>query len=303
MVADSGDVTRRRRGRRGLDVLTDMQKEPSINLQVTEDETPPTGEIDAHLVRTAKRKGWAIMTNDFNLNRIARLEGVAVLNLNELAQAMRPIAIPGEEIVVTVAREGKEPGQGVGSLDDGTMVVVGAPSRLEIAEHEVAALQPRKPVIVKAGGESRQASVRAGLAALGDCDFVLVHDAARPLATAALVRRVLAAAMESGAAFPAIAPRDAVKRVEGNRLVESLDRSLIVLAQTPQGFSYELLARAHREAADAGLVGDDDAQLVAATGHLVTVVPGEPANIKLTTPEDLEVVEALIREHETATRW
>ncbi|TMC81798.1 MAG: PIN domain nuclease [Chloroflexi bacterium] len=124
MVADSGDVTRRRRGRRGLDVLTDMQKEPSINLQVTEDETPPTGEIDAHLVRTAKRKGWAIMTNDFNLNRIARLEGVAVLNLNELAQAMRPIAIPGEEIVVTVAREGKEPGQGVGSLDDGTMVVV-----------------------------------------------------------------------------------------------------------------------------------------------------------------------------------
>ncbi|HEV8596741.1 MAG TPA: PIN domain-containing protein [Candidatus Dormibacteraeota bacterium] len=124
MVADSADVTRRRRGRRGLDVLTDMQKEPSINLQVTEDETPPSGEIDAHLVRTAKRKGWAIMTNDFNLNRIARLEGVAVLNLNELAQAMRPVAIPGEEIVVTVAREGKEPGQGVGSLDDGTMVVI-----------------------------------------------------------------------------------------------------------------------------------------------------------------------------------
>src|SRR5947199_2464671 len=124
MVADSADVTRRRRGRRGLDVLTEMQKEPSINLQVTEDETAPNGEIDTHLVRTAKRKGWAIMTNDFNLNRIARLEGVAVLNLNELAQAMRPVAIPGEEIVVTVAREGKEPGQGVGSLDDGTMVVV-----------------------------------------------------------------------------------------------------------------------------------------------------------------------------------
>ncbi|TMG61572.1 MAG: PIN domain nuclease [Chloroflexi bacterium] len=123
-VADSADVTRRRRGRRGLDVLTEMQKEPSINLQVTEDEGAPAGEIDAHLVRTAKRRGWAIMTNDFNLNRIARLEGVAVLNLNELAQAMRPVAIPGEEIVVTVAREGKEPGQGVGSLDDGTMVVI-----------------------------------------------------------------------------------------------------------------------------------------------------------------------------------
>ncbi len=124
MVADSADATRRRRGRRGLDVLTEMQKDASINLQVTEDETPPGNEIDAHLVRTAKAKGWAIMTNDFNLNRIARLEGVSVLNLNELAQAMRPVAIPGEEIVVTVAREGKEQGQGVGSLDDGTMVVI-----------------------------------------------------------------------------------------------------------------------------------------------------------------------------------
>jgi uncharacterized protein YacL len=124
MVADSADATRRRRGRRGLDVLTDMQKDPVINLLVEEDETAPGAEIDAHLVRTAKRKAWAIMTNDFNLNRIARLEGVSVLNLNELAQAMRPVAIPGEEIVVTVAREGKEAGQGVGSLDDGTMVVI-----------------------------------------------------------------------------------------------------------------------------------------------------------------------------------
>jgi uncharacterized protein YacL len=123
-VADSADVTRRRRGRRGLDVLTEMQKDPTIKLEVTEDDPGPVGEIDAHLVRTAKRKTWAIMTNDFNLNRIARLEGVSVLNLNELAQAMRPVAIPGEEIVVTVAREGKEPGQGVGSLDDGTMVVI-----------------------------------------------------------------------------------------------------------------------------------------------------------------------------------
>ncbi len=124
LVADSADATRRRRGRRGLDVLTEMQKEPAINLQVVDDDVSPSTEIDAHLVRTAKRRGWAIMTNDFNLNRIARLEGVSVLNLNELAQAMRPVAIPGEEIVVMIAREGKEPGQGVGSLDDGTMVVV-----------------------------------------------------------------------------------------------------------------------------------------------------------------------------------
>ena len=123
-VADSADATRRRRGRRGLDVLTEMQKDSSIPLEVVDDDVTPSIEIDAHLVRTAKRKSWGIMTNDFNLNRIARLEGVTVLNLNELAHAMRPVAIPGEEIVVTVAREGKEPGQGVGSLDDGTMVVI-----------------------------------------------------------------------------------------------------------------------------------------------------------------------------------
>lgn len=129
-VADSADATRRRRGRRGLDVLTDMQKDPAIHLQVVDDDASPGTEIDAHLVRTAKRKGWGIMTNDFNLNRIARLEGVVVLNLNELAQAMRPVAIPGEEIVVMVAREGKEPGQGVGSLDDGTMVVIQNGKRL-----------------------------------------------------------------------------------------------------------------------------------------------------------------------------
>jgi uncharacterized protein YacL len=129
-VADSADATRRRRGRRGLDVLTDMQKDPAIHLQVVDDDVTPGTEIDAHLVRTAKRKGWGIMTNDFNLNRIARLEGVVVLNLNELAQAMRPVAIPGEEIVVMVAREGKEPGQGVGSLDDGTMVVIQNGKRL-----------------------------------------------------------------------------------------------------------------------------------------------------------------------------
>src|SRR5256714_1663484 len=112
MVADSADVTRRRRGRRGLDVLTDMQKEPSINLQVTEDDDPATGEIDAHLVRTAKRKGWAIMTNDFNLNRIAPLEGVAVLNLNEIAPADAPAVMPREEIVAPGGPDAKQAGHG-----------------------------------------------------------------------------------------------------------------------------------------------------------------------------------------------
>jgi 2-C-methyl-D-erythritol 4-phosphate cytidylyltransferase len=187
------------------------------------------------------------------------------------------------------------------SLDEvDRIVVVGPPSRLELARGEVQALNPAKPVLVCPGGETRQQSVRAGLAALEDCDYVLVHDAARPLASPALVRRVLAAAVQTGAAFPGVRPRDAVKRVEGGRLVENLDRSRLVLAQTPQGFRYQLLEQAHFQAADAGVVGDDDAQLVAAAGHLVTVVEGEPANTKLTTAEDLEVLEALLREQESA---
>jgi 2-C-methyl-D-erythritol 4-phosphate cytidylyltransferase len=185
------------------------------------------------------------------------------------------------------------------SLDEiSRIVVVGPPARLQVARLEVDALRPRKPVKVCPGGESRQESVRAGLIAIGSCDYVLVHDAARPMASAALVRRVLAAGIESGAAFPGLPPRDAVKRVEGHRLAESLDRSQIVLAQTPQAFSYQVLLRAHFEAHDAGLVGDDDAQLVAASGHTVTVIEGEPTNIKLTTREDLDVLEAVLREQE-----
>jgi len=186
------------------------------------------------------------------------------------------------------------------SLDEIDRVVVAAPAAgLEPVRKEVAALKPWKPVEVCAGGETRQQSVRAGLSALGDCDYVIVHDAARPLATAALFRRVLAAAESAEAAIPALPPRDAVKRVEGGRMVESLERSRLVLAQTPQAFSYQLLERAHFEAADAGLHGDDDAQLVAATGHAVVVVEGEPANIKLTTADDLEMLEALLGERES----
>jgi 2-C-methyl-D-erythritol 4-phosphate cytidylyltransferase len=188
------------------------------------------------------------------------------------------------------------------NLDEVTrIVVVGPPARLDSATAEVASLNPRKPVAVCPGGDSRQQSVRAGLMSLDGADYVLVHDAARPLATPALCRRVLAAAIESGAAFPGLPPRDAVKRVEGSRLVESLDRSRIVLAQTPQAFRYQLLLKAHFEAHETGLVGDDDAQLVAAAGHLVTVVEGEPTNLKLTTAEDLEVLEAVLREHEAAS--
>jgi 2-C-methyl-D-erythritol 4-phosphate cytidylyltransferase len=187
------------------------------------------------------------------------------------------------------------------SLDEiERIVVAAAPASLEAVRREVAAMRPWKPVEVCPGGDTRQQSVRAGLAALGGCDYVLVHDAARPLATAALFRRVLAAAVSGEAAIPALPPRDSVKRVEGGRMVESLERSRLVLAQTPQAFQYQLLERAHFEAADAGLQGDDDAQLVAATGHAVQVVEGEPANIKLTTADDLEMLEALLEERESA---
>jgi 2-C-methyl-D-erythritol 4-phosphate cytidylyltransferase len=189
------------------------------------------------------------------------------------------------------------------SLEEvGRLVVVGPSERLDIARREVEALRPGKPVAVCPGGASRQQSVRAGLCELGGCDYVLVHDAARPVVSDALVRRVLAAAVDAGAAIPALPPHDAVKRVEGGRLLESLDRSRLVLAQTPQGFRRQLLERAHFEAADAGLVGDDDAQLVAASGHAVAVVEGEATNIKLTTPADLALLDALLRERESPRR-
>ena len=180
------------------------------------------------------------------------------------------------------------------------IVVVAPAERLDRARAEIDALAPAKPVALCPGGATRQQSVRAGLAALEGCEYVLVHDAARPMASPALVRRVLAAARQSGAAIPGLPPRDAVKRVEGSRLLESLDRSRLVLAQTPQGFRYALLERAHFQAADAGLSGDDDAQLVAAAGHAVSVVAGEPGNIKLTTAEDLAVLESLLRQQERA---
>jgi uncharacterized protein YacL len=123
-VADSGDAIRRNRGRRGLEVLTDLQKDPEITVEFRDDDPPGETEVDSKLIRLARKANLAILTNDFNLNRIARLEGATVLNLNELTNALKPIAIPGEELMVMVVKEGKEQGQGVGYLDDGTMVVV-----------------------------------------------------------------------------------------------------------------------------------------------------------------------------------
>ncbi|MGE5177007.1 MAG: 2-C-methyl-D-erythritol 4-phosphate cytidylyltransferase [Hyphomicrobiales bacterium] len=149
-------------------------------------------------------------------------------------------------------------------------------------------------VVVVPGGPTRQASVRLGLEALGDgVAFVAVHDVARPLVTAALVGRVLAAARAHGAAIPALPIRDTVKEVRDGRVVRSVPRAGLEGAQTPQIFARAILARAH-EAAGARADATDDAALVEAIGLPVAVVPGEPSNVKITDPTDLVTAEALL---------
>ncbi|HLX34454.1 MAG TPA: TRAM domain-containing protein [Candidatus Limnocylindrales bacterium] len=123
-LADSSDSLRRVRGRRGLEILGRLRKEGKTPVMVIDEDVPAISEVDSKLVELAKRGGRAILTNDLNLNRIADLQGVRVLNINSLANAMKPALIPGEELKVRVIQPGKDAGQGVGYLDDGTMVVV-----------------------------------------------------------------------------------------------------------------------------------------------------------------------------------
>jgi len=123
-IADSSDVLRRNRGRRGLDILNKLQKDSLAPIRVTDMDVEDVREVDNKLVILAKRLKCPILTNDFNLNRVAELQGVRVLNINELANAVKTVFLPGENMQVHVIQEGKEIGQGVGYLDDGTMVVV-----------------------------------------------------------------------------------------------------------------------------------------------------------------------------------
>lgn len=181
------------------------------------------------------------------------------------------------------------------------VVLAVPPAQQDFACREAMRTGTSKPVTVVAGGDTRQESVRLGLGALGGCEWVLVHDAARPLASAELFRRVLSATRVRGAAVPALTPQDAVKRVEGGQLGESLDRSGLRLVQTPQGFARATLERAHVQAAASGLSADDDAQLVRAVGQEVAVVPGEVSNLKLTTEEDLVLLQALLAAREAAS--
>lgn len=125
-IADSSDKLRRNRGRRGLDILNRLQKSPGIEVQIHDSEIPELAgicEVDQRLVILAKHLGGKVVTNDYNLNKIAKLQGVEVINLNDLANAMKPIVLPGENLQVKLIKRGEEQGQGVGYLDDGTMVV------------------------------------------------------------------------------------------------------------------------------------------------------------------------------------
>ena len=128
-IADSADNLKRARGRRGLDILNRIQKANSIEVKVVEEDYLEIKEVDAKLIALARELHAKIITNDFNLNKVAQLQGVTVLNINELANALKPMVLPGEVLHLQIMREGKEQGQGVAYLDDGTMVVVDNASR------------------------------------------------------------------------------------------------------------------------------------------------------------------------------
>jgi uncharacterized protein YacL len=126
-LADSADSLKRNRGRLGLDHLNKIQEDPDIKIEIYDDFSEPdedTFDVDSHLVSIAKKIGGKIVTNDYNLNKVAVLQGVDVLNINELANALKPVYLPGEDLKVQIIKHGKEAGQGVAYLDDGTMIVV-----------------------------------------------------------------------------------------------------------------------------------------------------------------------------------
>jgi uncharacterized protein YacL len=123
-IADSGDSLRRARGRRGLDVLNKLQTELKRNVIVDETDYPEISEVDVKLLKLCRDRNGVVVTNDYNLNKVAGVSGISVLNINDLANAVKPMLMAGEELTVQIVREGKEPGQGVAYLDDGTMIVV-----------------------------------------------------------------------------------------------------------------------------------------------------------------------------------
>jgi uncharacterized protein YacL len=124
VIADSGESTKRTRGRRGLDILNKMKKQAFVKIIISDSDYPAIKEVDQKLIQMAKEVGCSIITNDFNLNKVAEVHSIQVLNINQLANALKPIVLPGETMKVQIIKEGKEPGQGIAYLDDGTMVVI-----------------------------------------------------------------------------------------------------------------------------------------------------------------------------------
>jgi uncharacterized protein YacL len=129
-IADSSDTQRRARGRRGLEILARLQKDGPTPVEIVTDDPTEAGDVDSKLVVLARARGAAILTNDFNLNRVADLQSIRVLNINSLANALKPALLPGDKLRIKILTEGKEAGQGVGYLDDGTMIVVEGGARL-----------------------------------------------------------------------------------------------------------------------------------------------------------------------------
>lgn len=123
-IADSSDSLKRNRGRRGLDVLNKIQKELNIDVQISDKDFPEIAEVDSKLLKLAQVLNGRVVTNDYNLNKVAEFHGVPVLNINELANAVKPVVLPGEEMRIQIIKDGKESGQGIAYLDDGTMIVV-----------------------------------------------------------------------------------------------------------------------------------------------------------------------------------
>jgi len=123
-IADSSDPLKRARGRRGLDMLNRIQKDPNVEVVISESDFPESRDVDGKLVKLAKKLDAKVFTNDYNLNKLAEFQQVSVLNINDLANSLKPVILPGELMTIRVVREGKEPGQGVAYLDDGTMVVI-----------------------------------------------------------------------------------------------------------------------------------------------------------------------------------
>ena len=136
-IADTADDVKRVRGRRGLEVLKMLQLNPRVELKFHENDVPDVKEVDGKLIQLAKMLPAEILTNDYNLNRIAELQHVKVLNFNELAKSLRPVVLPGETLMVRLLKEGREPQQAVAYLDDGTMIVVNHARRLVGQEIEV----------------------------------------------------------------------------------------------------------------------------------------------------------------------